>query len=143
MVCISLDEAAQIVDAALEKGHELGLAPLTVVVLDPGGYPVAIKREDGSGLLRCDVATAKAWGPLAMGWSGKELVERANRAPQFFSALTTLSGGRMLPVPGGVPIHNSASELVGSVGISGDTADNDEACAVHGIQSAGLVAALD
>ena len=92
MVCISLKEAAQIVDAALEKGHELGLAPLTVVVLDPGGYPVAIKREDGSGLLRCDVATAKAWGPLAMGWGGKELVERANRAPAFFSALTTLSG---------------------------------------------------
>jgi uncharacterized protein GlcG (DUF336 family) len=138
MTVISLEQAERIADAAFERGRELGLAPLTIAVLDPGGHLVLLKRQDGSGILRGDVAIAKAWGPLAMGWPAQEVVTRAANVPQFFSALTTLSGGRMLPVAGGVPARDAAGELVGSVGISGDTSTNDEVCVVRGIEAAGL-----
>jgi uncharacterized protein GlcG (DUF336 family) len=136
---ISLTQASAVVDAALARGAELGLAPLTVAVLDPGGHLVALKRADGSGILRAEVATAKAWGVLAMGWPARELVQRAERNPQFFAALGVLAGGRMLPAAGGVPIRDGAGRLLGAVGISGDTSDNDEACAVAAVQAAGLV----
>jgi uncharacterized protein GlcG (DUF336 family) len=136
---ISLAQASAVVDAALARGAELGLAPLTVAVLDPGGHLVALKRADGSGILRAEVATAKAWGVLAMGWPARELVQRAERNPQFFAALGVLAGGRMLPAAGGVPIRDAAGRLLGAVGISGDASDNDEACAVAAVQAAGLV----
>lgn len=136
---ISLDRASAVVDAALASGAELGLAPLTVAVLDPGGHLVALKRADGSGILRAEVAMAKAWGVLAMGWPAGELVQRARRQPQFFGALGVLAGGRMLPAAGGVPIKDSRGCLLGAVGISGDTSDNDERCAVAAVRAAGLV----
>jgi uncharacterized protein GlcG (DUF336 family) len=136
---ISLAQASAVVDGSLARGAELGLAPLTVAVLDPGGHLVALKRADGSGILRADVATAKAWGVLAMGWPARELVQRADRNPQFFAALGVLAGGRMLPVAGGVPIKDGMGRLLGAVGISGDTSDNDEACAVAAVQAAGLI----
>lgn len=140
---ISLEQASTVVDAALEHGATLGLAPLTVAVLDPGGHLVALKRADGSGILRVEVATAKAWGVLGMGWPARELVTRAEQRPQFFAALGVLSGGRMLPVAGGVPIRDQAGALIGAVGISGDTSENDEACAIAGVRAAGLVPWLD
>jgi uncharacterized protein GlcG (DUF336 family) len=139
---VTLDQASVLADAALARGGELGLAPLTVAVLDPGGHLVVLKRQDGSGILRADIAMAKAWGVLGMGLPARALADRAQRAPQFFAALTVLSGGRMMPVAGGVPL-TVAGQLVGAAGISGDTSDNDEACAVHGAQAAGLIPWLE
>ena len=139
---VTLGQASALVDAALARGAELGLAPLTVAVLDPGGHLVVLKRQDGSGILRAEIAMAKAGGVLGMGLPARELAGRAQRAPQFFAALTVLSGGRMMPVPGGVPL-TADGQVVGAAGISGDTSDNDEACAVHGAHAAGLVPWLE
>lgn len=140
---ITLAQASTIVDVTLARGSDLGLAPLTVAVLDPGGHLVALKRSDGSSIFRADIAMAKAWGVLAMGWPAHELVRRADRMPQFFGALGVLAGGRMVPVAGGVPIRDDADALVGSVGVSGDSSENDEFCAVAGVRAAGLVPWLD
>ena len=137
---LSLAAASIIVDKALERGRELGLAPLTVIVLDSGGHLKAAKREDNSSLLREKIATGKAWGALGMGFGGRELARRAAKAPQFYAAITPLAEGGMVAVPGGVIVRSSAGALLGSVGISGDTSDNDELCALHGIAAAGLVA---
>ena len=137
---LPLSVASLIVDKALERGRELGLAPLTVVVLDAGGHLKAAKREDGASLLRPDIAMGKAWGVLGMGFGGRELARRAARAPQFFAALTELAVGRMVAVAGGVLIRTAAGEIVGAIGISGDASEKDEDCAVAGIAAAGLVA---
>ncbi|MDQ4061030.1 MAG: heme-binding protein [Pseudomonadota bacterium] len=137
---LTLAQASTIVDAALRKGRENGLAPLTVVVLDAGGHPVALKREDRSGILRFDIATGKAWGALGMGFGTRELAERAAKVPMFFTALSAVSQGRMVPVPGGVLILDETGGVIGAVGISGDTSDQDEICAVAGIEAAGLKA---
>lgn len=140
---ISLAEASAVVDGVLVEGERRGFAPLTVVVLDPGGHVVVAKRSDGSGILRFDVALAKAWGALAMGWPAHEHVVRAEHVPQFFAALGMLSDGRMLPVAGGVPVRDRSGSVIGAVGVSGDTSENDEACAVVGIEAVGLSPWLD
>jgi len=129
-----------IADRSLEKGREKGFAPLTVAVLDAGGQIKVLKREDGSSLLRPEIAVGKAWGVLGMGFGGRELFRRAAKMPAFFNALSDMSGGRMVPVPGGVLIRSAAGEVLGSVGISGDTSENDEICAVYGIEAAGFKA---
>jgi uncharacterized protein GlcG (DUF336 family) len=138
MKTLTLSTADLIVDKALEKGRELKLAPLTVIVLDAGGQTRVLKREDGSSLLRPEIAMGKAWGTLGMGFGGRDLARRAAKAPAFFNALSDLSGGRMVPVPGGVLIRSDSGDILGAVGITGDTSENDEICAVHGIRSAGL-----
>jgi len=137
---LSLEQASIIVDKALEKGRELGFQPLTVVVLDGGGQLKAMKREDGSSLLRPEIAGGKAWGALGMGFGGREFARRAAANPAFIQALSVASGGRVIPVPGGVLIRDAAGGVVGAVGISGDNSENDETCAVYGIACAGLVA---
>lgn len=137
---VTLEQAKLIADAALEKGRELGLAPLTVAVLDTGGQLVLLYREDNSSLLRPEIAIGKAWGVLGLGFGGSELARRAAGNPGFFNALTVMSGGKMVPVPGGVLIRHKSGALVGAVGISGDTSLNDEICAVHGIRASGLEA---
>jgi len=137
---LTLDIASQIVDKALEKSKEMGFAPLTVAVLDAGGQLKVLKREDKSSLLRPEIAIGKAWGVLGMGFGGRELHRRATKVPIFFNALSDMSGGRMVPVPGGVLIRSDKGDIIGSVGISGDVSGNDEICAVYGIQSAGLTA---
>ena len=137
---VTLVHATTIVDIALKKGRETNCAPLTVAVLDSGGHLVAFKREDRSGILRPDIAMAKAWGALGMGFGTRELADRAQRMPMFVNALAAVSGGRMVPVPGGVLVKSEAGEVLGAVGISGDTSDKDEACAVAGIEAAGLKA---
>src|SRR6266480_2356855 len=109
---LTLAQASIIVDKSLEKGRELGLKPLTVAVLDAGGHLTALKREDGSSLLRPEIAGGKAWGALGMGFGGREFARRAAANPAFIQALSAASGGRIIPVPGGV--------LIGAVGISGD-----------------------
>jgi uncharacterized protein GlcG (DUF336 family) len=138
MQSLNLTKANLIVDKSLEKGRALGLAPLTVAVIDAGGHLKVLKREDGSSLLRPQIAMGKAWGVLGMGFGGRELARRAAKAPAFFNALSDLCEGKMVPVPGGVIIRDVSGEILGSVGISGDTSEKDEICAVHGIQAAGF-----
>jgi len=137
---LTLDTASLIVDKALEKGREMGFVPLTIVVLDAGGQLKVLKREDGSSLLRPEIAMGKAWGALGMGFGGRELARRAKNNPIFFGALSDMSGGRMVPNPGAVLIRSASGEILGSIGISGDKAGNDEICAVYGIEAAGLKA---
>ena len=135
---LTLEQASIIIDKALEKGRELKLQPLTVVVLDAGGQMKAMKRDDRSSLLRPEIAGGKAWGVLGMGFGGREFARRAAANPVFLQALMAASGGRIVPVPGGVLIRDAGGEIIGSVGISGDTSDKHEICAVHAIKSAGL-----
>jgi len=136
---VTLAQASTIVDTALAKGRELKLHPLTVVVLDAGGHLVAMKRDDKSGILRTQIATGKAWGTLGMGFGGREFARRAAAGGGLFlTALMEASEGRVVPAPGGVLIRDSAGDIIGAVGISGDTSDKDEACAVAGIEAAGL-----
>lgn len=138
MSSVSLAQASIIVDQALDKGRALKLHPLTVVVLDAGGHLVAMKREDRSGILRTEIATGKAWGTLGMGFGGREFARRAQTGAVFLQALMVASEGRVVPAPGGVLIRDEAGEIIGAVGISGDTSDKDEICAVAGITAAGL-----
>ena len=136
---VTLAQASIIVDKALEKGRELNLHPLTVVVLDAGGHLVAMKREDKSGILRTEIATGKAWGTLGMGFGGREFARRAaGGGAVFLQALMAASGGKIVPAPGGVLIRDAAGDIIGAVGISGDTSDKDEMCCVAGIDAAGL-----
>jgi len=137
---ITLAQASTIVDTALAKARATNCVPMTVAVLAPGGHLVAFKREDKSGILRYDIAYGKAWGALGMGFGSRTLFERAANTPQFFNALYVASGGRVVTNPGGVLIRNAAGDIVGAVGISGDTSDKDEACAIAGIEAAGLKA---
>ena len=139
MTTLSLAAASTIVDTALAEGRKRGFQPLTVAVLDAGGHLVALKREDKSSLLRPQIATSKAWGVLGMGFGGRELGRHAEKAPLFYTMLSELSEGRMVPVPGGVLIRNAGGDIIGAVGISGDHSVNDELCAVAGIRAAGLV----
>ncbi|HEV2042436.1 MAG TPA: heme-binding protein [Casimicrobiaceae bacterium] len=140
MTALTLATASVIVDVALERGRSMDLKPLTVAVLDAGGHLVAFKREDSSGILRPQIAVGKAWGVLGMGIGGRDLAKRAETHPTFFAALSDASGGRIFPVPGGVLIRNERKEIIGSVGISGDLPQNDEACAVAGIEKTGMLA---
>ena len=139
MTLLSLAQANLIADKALDKAQSLGFQPQTVAVLDAGGHIKVIKRSDGASLLRPEIAFGKAWGVLGMGFGGRDLAKRAEQAPAFFTALNAISNGRMVPVAGGVLIKNTQNEIIGSVGISGDTSDNDEICALAGISAAGLV----
>ena len=136
---VSLAQASVITDKALEHARSLKLKPLTVAVLDAGGHLVALKREDKSSLLRPQIAQGKAWGVLGMGFGGREFARRAAAAPTFVGAIVTASEGRIIPVAGGVLIRASDGSILGSVGISGDVSEQDEACAVYGIKAAGLL----
>ena len=135
---LPLDKATTIIAEARRLGREAGLLPLTVVVLDAGGRLVAAESEDGSGILRFDIALGKAWGALGMGISSRQIRDRLSKRPTFQNALAAASDGRFVPVPGGVLIEDDAGDTIGAVGISGDTSEKDEYCAVGGIHKAGL-----
>ena len=137
-VSMPLAMAERIVDAALKAGAEAGLLPLTIAVLDVGGNIVLLKRQDGSGNLRADVAIGKAWGALGMGISSRTIRDRLKDRPAFQGALAAASDGRFVPVPGGVLALNDSGVAIGAVGISGDASDKDEYAAIAGIQAAGL-----
>ena len=137
---VTLAQASTIVDAALKKARELKQMPQTVVVLDSGGHVVCAKREDNSGIIRFEVAIGKAYGALGMGWGTRTMMERAAQNPNFLTAIVAASGGRMVPNPGGVLIRDAGNAVIGAVGISGDTGDNDEIIALAGIEAAGLKA---
>ncbi|MBT6094583.1 MAG: heme-binding protein [Rhodospirillaceae bacterium] len=135
---LTLDHANTIVSAALAKGTELGLQPLTVVVLDAGGHYLALNRQDGSGIVRVEVATGKAWISLGTGAPSGKLDARDIK---FLSALNGAASGRAVPVPGGVLIRDpDTNAIIGAVGVSGDVSEQDEACAVAGIEATGLTA---
>src|SRR5580765_6129963 len=133
MAILRLAQAGAIIDATLAEARSRHLAPLAVAVLDAGGHLIAFKREDGAGFVRFDIASGKAWGALGMGFGTRELANRAAKSPAFVAALSVASEGRMIPSPAGVLIVGADADVVGAIGISGDTGDNDEACALAGI----------
>src|SRR5512138_2334184 len=137
---LTLDHAARIVDGALAECAKRGFKPLCVVVLDAGGHALALKRDERASISRPEIATAKAAGCLGMGFGGRELARRAEKMPGFIQSLNAIFPKGILPVAGGVLIRDASGSLLGAVGISGDTSDNDEICAVAGIQAAELVA---
>lgn len=137
---LTLSTAETIISAAQEKAKELNLKPLTIVVLDAGGHAIALKRQDGSSIMRPQIATGKAVGALAVGTGTRWLNANAETRPHFVNALNGASGGTIIPVPGGVLVKNDEGETLGAVGITGDTSENDEACAVAGIEAVKLVA---
>ena len=135
---LPLAKASRIVDATLEAARANELEPLTVVVLDAGGHEVALKREDGSGIVRFEIARAKAYGALGMGLSSRAIGERLGKRPIFATSLSVISDGRLTVAAGGVLIKNDAGEVIGAVGISGDTSEKDEFAAIEGIKAADL-----
>ena len=136
---LDLDTARVIVSAARKKGRELDLAPLTIVVLDPGGAVILLEREDGSSPLRPKVAHGKAYGAVMLGIGSRALMKRAEQQAFFIQSVNALADGALVPVPGGVLIREDG-DVIGAVGITGDTSDNDEACAIAGIEAAGFTA---
>lgn len=138
MSTVNLATALSISAAALSKGRELGAAPLTVAVLDQAGRVISLQREDGSSLLRPEIATAKAWGSLALGKPSRLIAADAENRPAFIGAVNSLAQGNIIPVAGGVLVRDDAGVIVGAVGISGDTSDTDELCAMAGVAVSGL-----
>ena len=139
-MALTIRKARTIVKAALAKGRELGLKPLAVAVLDAGGHMVAFEREDGASPGRFDIARGKAYGAVMLGVAGRAQSERAAASPAFIAAMNGLFEGRFVPVPGGVLLRDARGAVIGAVGVSGDTSDNDALAAVAGIEAARLIA---
>jgi uncharacterized protein GlcG (DUF336 family) len=139
MTDLTLDVARKISDAALAKCREMKLKPMSIVILDARGAYKTVVAEDGTSLLRSEVAHGKAYGALTLGMGTRALLKRANEQPYFVDAINTIARGALVPVPGGVLINDKNGKLLGAIGISGDTSDNDEAAALAGIEAAGLV----
>jgi uncharacterized protein GlcG (DUF336 family) len=137
---LTLQHALTIAQATLAEGARTGFLPLAVAVLDTAGQPLALLRDERTSLHRADIATGKAAGCLAMGFGGRELAKRAAAVPQFISAVGTIFPKGLIPVAGGVLIRDAEGRLLGAVGVSGDTSDNDEICALAGIAAVSLVA---
>ena len=140
MTEITQEQADAIIDAAHREGQRRKLAPLTVVILDAGGHIKAISRADGAAFMRPRIALAKAWGAIGMGMPSRSLGEMGEQRPMFMNALIHLADRQLMPVAGGVLIRDHNNAVIGSVGISGDLSDQDEHCAIIGIQAAGLKA---
>ena len=140
MAILKLSQATAMIDAAIAEARKRNFSLLAVAVLDPGGHVIAFKREDGASFLRFELAYGKAWGALGMGFGSRELAERAAKQPSFIAALSAVTQGRMVPSPGGVLVVGADAEVLGAIGISGDTGDNDEVCAIAGIKAVGLSA---
>jgi uncharacterized protein GlcG (DUF336 family) len=138
-VSLKLEQAQIIVTGALSFAVQHDLKPLSVIVLDTRGVLKAGAAQDGTSLKRSEIATGKAHGALSLGAGSRSLFKRAKEQPFFIAAATSAIGGNLIPVPGGVLIRNTEGALVGAVGISGDTSENDEAAALAGITKAGLV----
>jgi uncharacterized protein GlcG (DUF336 family) len=139
-VKLTLDQALTIARETLAEGDRKGFLPLSVAVLDAAGQPLAILRDERTSLNRADIAIGKAAGCLAMGFGGRELAKRAAAMPAFIGAVGQIFPKGIVPVPGGVLIRSGDGELLGAVGVSGDTSDNDEICALAGIAAVALKA---
>lgn len=135
---LTLAKANAIIAAAFAKAQVAKMKPLSVAVLDAGGHLIAFQRQDGSSMLRFEIASGKAYGALAVGMGSRWLDTTAKERPHFMEGLNAVSGGRIVPVPGGVLIRTASGTLLGAVGITGDTSDNDELAAISGIEAAGL-----
>ena len=138
MSLLTLKQAEIIIDQALEKARQMKLPALAVVVLDDAGHIKAVKREDGASMFRVDVAQGKAWGSVAMGCSSRALANRAKQNQNFFVTLAATAQGKLLPQQGGVLIRDANGNILGAVGISGASGDEDELCGAHGVEQAGL-----
>src|SRR6266576_1442900 len=137
MAELTLDVARKILDAALAKGIEKKLKPLVITILDARGCVKVTAAQDGTSLMRAEIANGKAYGALAMGMGSRALFQRAQEQAYFISAVNTLAQGRLVPVPGGVLMHDASGALLGA---GGDTSANGEICALRGIEAAGLKA---
>lgn len=136
---ISLKSAQTIIDTALEKGREMGLKPLSAVVLDAGGHVQAFAREDGAAPGRFAIAHGKAYGAVMLGMAGTAQMARAEAQAYFMAAVNGVYGGQVIPVPGGVLLRDEQGAVIGAVGVTGDTSDNDAIAAMAGIEAAGLI----
>ena len=137
---IPLRKARMIVKNTLAKGTEAGMKPLSVVILDPGGHPILFERADGASPGRFEIARGKANGCLMLGLGGTAIQARAESQPYFMQAMNGAFGGRFVPVKGGVLVRDAKGSVVGAVGVTGDTSDNDALAAVAGIEAAGYTA---
>lgn len=135
---VSLALANAIIDGAFAKGAELGLQPLSVIVLDAGGHPIAFRRQDGASSLRFAIAAGKAGGALSLGVSSRKVADMAAERPTFVTSLSALSPYGMIPAAGGTIIVNDEDQPIGAVGVTGDTSNNDEICGLAGIEVARL-----
>ena len=133
MTALCLSQANAIVAATLAKGRQLGLKPLCVAVLDSGGHLIALQREDGASNLRPQIAVAKASGALGLGVSSRAIGEMAVERPTFVASLASLAGAEIIPAAGGVLIRDG-ERVIGAIGVTGDTSDNDELCALAGVE---------
>lgn len=139
---LNLATARTIIATALDQAHELGLKPMAVTVLDAGGHLIAAEREDGASNMRIEIARAKAFGAVSLGMGSRALMGRAEQQPYFINGAALAIGGSLVAVPGGVLVLDG-TEIVGAVGASGDTSDNDEKAVLAGIAAAGLGAQTD
>ncbi|ASV86713.1 MULTISPECIES: GlcG/HbpS family heme-binding protein [Ochrobactrum] len=135
---LTLEKANAIIAGAFAKATELQLKPIVVSVFDAGGHLKAFQRQDGTSILRFEIASGKAFGALAVGTGSRWLHNQAKDRPHFLEGLSGVSGGKIVPVPGGVVIKDESNEIIGAVGISGDTSDNDELAAIAGIEATGF-----
>jgi len=139
---ITLDQARRMIAATLGKGHELGFKPLSVVVLDAGGHVQAFEREDGAAPGRFGIAQGKAYGAVMLGMAGTAQMARAEAQAYFMAAVNGVYGGKVVPVPGGVLVRDADGVVIGALGVTGDTSDNDVIAAQAGVAAAGLVAEI-
>lgn len=137
---ISLEQAKAVIAGAFEEGRALGLAPLSVAVIDPGGHMIAFERQDGAGTLRPQLAHSKASAALGLGVSSRKIGEMALERPTFFATLAAIAPHGIAPAAGGVIVVDASGEPVGAVGVSGDLSDKDELCALAGLRAANLTA---
>ncbi|SLN19536.1 GlcG/HbpS family heme-binding protein [Pseudooctadecabacter jejudonensis] len=142
MADISMNKARVMIRKALQKGRELELKPLSVVVLDAGGHVKAFEREDGAAPGRFAIAQGKAYGAVMLGMAGTAQMQRAEQQGYFMNAVNGVYGGQVIPVPGGVLVRDKRGVVIGAVGVTGDTSDNDAICAAFGIEQANLVAEI-
>jgi len=138
MSAITLDQANRIIAAILKRGAEIDCRPLSVIVVEPGCKVKAFQKEDGSSMIRFEMAYGKAYAALAMGRSSKLVKVRAEEKPIFMRYLISASGDQIFPEGGGLQVRDAQGEVIGAVGVTGDTEDRDEELAVHGIHAAGL-----
>ena len=139
MTSITLAHANTIIASAIAKSTEAGYRPMGIVVLDDAGHITAFARQDGASMFRFDVARAKAWAAVGMGASSRVLMQRAKENPNFFVSLAATADGKFLPQTGAVLIKNAMGEVIGAVGASGGTGDEDEAICIAGVEAAGLM----
>ena len=139
MAELSLRRARQIIKATLAKGAEMNLKPLSVVVLDTGGHVKAFERQDGAAPGRFGIAQGKAYGAVMLGMAGRAQMARAEQQAYFMAAVNGVYGGQVVPVPGGILVRDAKGNLLGAIGVTGDTSDNDAVAGLAGIEAAGLV----